>query len=188
MRCIACIGASAGGVTAVQKILKSLPSDVAASLIITQHFPQDAVIDPQLVYGKDFSGRVHGAIDKMPLESGQAYFAPPGYHLQIERDLSLSLNQDEPVNFARPSIDVLFESAAWSLGADAVGILLTGASADGVGGLRLIHDCGGTTIVQDPEEAESSFMPRAALQKFKPDYVLNLHDIAAKIAEIGGRK
>lgn len=188
MRCIACIGASAGGVNAVREILKSLRQDSAVSLIVAQHFPQEAEIDPQLIFGQDFKGRVHEAVDKMPLERGHAYFAPPGYHLQIERDLTLSLNQDEPVNFARPSIDVLFESAAWSLGADAVGILLTGANADGAHGLKLIHDSGGTTMVQNPEEAESSYMPRAALQRFNPDYVLNLREIADKIAEMGGRK
>jgi two-component system chemotaxis response regulator CheB len=181
---VICVGASAGGITAVQRLLNGLPKLFSLPLVVVQHLHPSTELDVDLVYGRGFSGKVLEARDKMPLEGGTAYFAPPTYHLLIEKDLSLSLSQDEPVNFSRPSIDVLFESAAWAVGDGACGVLLTGANHDGAAGLRQIKDLGGVTIVQDPEEAEVPYMPNAAIELQRPDFILKIDDIAAKLSQM----
>lgn len=175
---VACIGTSAGGITAIQKLLSHLPKTFQTPLVIAQHVAGDTDWSLELVFGSYFSGRVVEALDKMPIEAANAYFAPPGYHLMIERDFSFSLTQEEPVHFARPAIDVLFESAAWALGSSAIGIVLTGANADGAEGLLRIKESGGITIVQDPSEAEFPFMPRAALLRAQPQHTYSLEQIA----------
>ena len=122
------------------------------------------------------------AVDKTKIEKEQIYFAPPNYHLLVERDFSLSLSQEDPVVFSRPSIDVLFESAARSLGEKVCGVLLTGANEDGAAGLKFIQACGGYTIVQNPMDAEIPTMPQSALTRFRPDFIGSLKEIAQKLA------
>jgi two-component system chemotaxis response regulator CheB len=185
---IACVGASAGGVSALQKLLGRITSAENLSLVIVQHLPEDAEIDSPLVFGSHFVGRIFDVCDKMPIEPGAAYFAAPGYHLMIEREGIISLSQDEPVNFSRPSIDVLFESAANTLGDLACGVLLTGANTDGTNGMKCIQRVGGKTIVQDPDEAEVPYMPASALAEMKPDFVLKLEGIAEKLLDFARRK
>jgi two-component system, chemotaxis family, protein-glutamate methylesterase/glutaminase len=160
---------------------------VSFPIVVVQHLPATAELNLELVFGRYFQGRVLEAMDKMPAEPGCAYFAPPGYHLLVERDLSLALTQDEPVHHSRPSIDVLFESAAWSLGPEALGILLTGANADGVNGLEHIHRREGLTIVQSPLEAEFPYMPEAAIERFQPSHVFTLEEIARFLSELSGK-
>ncbi len=128
--------------------------------------------------------RVKEAEDKDPLSSGMLCFAAPGYHLLVEGDRSLSLSQDDAVHFSRPSIDVLFESAADVWGPQVAGVLLTGANEDGAAGLEAIHRVGGLTVIQDPAEAAVPTMPRAALQRFAPDYILPLRDIHRLLREL----
>ncbi|MGC4095930.1 MAG: chemotaxis protein CheB [Nitrospira sp.] len=117
---------------------------------------------------------VKEAEDKESLSPGTAYLAPPGYHLLIDPDRSVSLSVDERVNHARPSIDVLFESAAETFDEALIGIVLTGANADGAQGLKTIKGYGGLAIVEDPESAEHPAMPKAALAATKVDYVVTL--------------
>ena len=177
------IGCSSGGVTALQHIFCQLPKLPTVPIVVVQHIPATAVLDLELVFGRYFSGKVLEAMDKTALKPGHIYFAPAGYHLLIESDYTLSISQDEHVNFARPSIDVLFESAAFAIRNDVCGVLLTGSNSDGALGLMKIKDRLGYTIVQDPATAESPTMPQAALNLFHPDMVGNLDEIAKKLAE-----
>lgn len=170
------IGASAGGVEALQFLLQGLPESLHLPIVIVMHLPEHSDIH----FGKVISApgyQVREAKDKMPIEEKTISFAPPGYHLLIEKNRTFSLTQDEPVHFSRPSIDVLFESAALVYRKNAIGILLTGANDDGAAGLKRIHDLGGQTIVQDPRSAHVRIMPEAALSLFKPDWVLSLAQI-----------
>ncbi|MFH1489659.1 MAG: chemotaxis protein CheB, partial [Pseudomonadota bacterium] len=121
--------------------------------------------------------KVKQADEKEDILSGVIYLAPPGYHLMVEEDRTFSLSVDEPVNFARPSIDVLFETAAEVYGEKLVGVVLTGASADGSHGLKRVKESGGLAVVQDPETAEVGIMPRAAVDASEVDYILPLEEI-----------
>ena len=179
------VGCSAGGVTAIQKLLERLSPELSIPIVVVQHLPADSKIDPNLVFGRCTRRTILEAGDKTMIEADNVYFAAPGYHLLIERDLTFSLSQDEPVHFARPSIDVSFESASAALGADVCGILLTGANSDGAAGLHEISKYGGYTLVQDPKTAESPAMPAAALQLFTPSFVGSIDQIAEKISQIG---
>lgn len=179
------IGASAGGIFAVQRLLGSLSRALELPIVVVQHLPRSLELNLPLVYGA--SGRkLFEAIDKTPLEPWGVYFAPPGYHLLVERDLTLSLSQDEPVHHACPSIDVTFESIAANFGAAACGVLLTGANSDGAQGLKEIAREGGATFVQDPSEAEARVMPAAALERFTPDFVGTLDEIAGRLSQLNG--
>lgn len=180
------IGTSAGGVMAIQRLLSHLSDDFSTPLVIVQHLPADSTIDPSLIFSHHTSGRVFEAVDKVLIQPGHVYFAPPGYHLSVERDLTLSLSQENPVHYSRPSIDVLFESAAVSIGPRACGVLLTGANSDGAGGLKAIQEAGGITIAQDPSDAESPMMPRSALEIMNPDFVGNLESISRVLTELTG--
>lgn len=176
------VGASAGGVTAVQKLLNRLPVTFTAPIAVVLHLPANAVVDHALVFGST-TRKIVEAFDKLPAESNGVYFAPPGYHLLLEKDLTFSLSQDEPVHYSRPSIDVFFDSVAHAIGPYAAGVLMTGANADGADGLFEMHQAGGFTCVQDPEEAEVNVMPRAALELFKPAFVGGVMAIADKLNE-----
>ena len=122
---------------------------------------------------------VREAEDKEPISGGTIYFAPPDYHLLVEVDKSLSLSSDEPVLFSRPSIDVLFESAADAYGAALIGIVLTGANQDGAKGMRAVVEAGGIALVQSPESAFASAMPEAAIEMCPSARVMSLDAIAA---------
>lgn len=175
------VGASAGGISAILKLLDILPKDFPIPIIVAQHLPKDLQVQTTLVFERDRKNRVFEAEDKMPIQAGHVYFAPPDYHLLIEPDFVLSLSQDDHVNFSRPSIDVLFESAAIAFGKGACGVLLTGSNEDGAKGLVEIKRLGGKIIVQDPEDAEFSSMPQAALDLIKPDFVGKIPDIANEL-------
>ncbi len=177
------VGASAGGLEAVRQLLAEMPKLAGPPLVVVQHIAPQARTDLAMVYGESFHGKVLEATDKMMLEPGRAYFAPPGYHLLVEGDLGLALSTDDPVHFSRPSIDVLFESAA-VLGSRAVGVLLTGANQDGAAGLKAISEAGGTTMVQDPATAVASAMPLAALELFTPDFVGTVAEIGQRICDL----
>lgn len=178
------IGGSAGGVTAVQSLLKYLNENFSTPVIVVLHLPPGAIINSSLVFGGSTNSRILEATDKLQIEPNTVYFAPPAYHLLIEKDFSLALSQDEPVYYSRPSIDVLFESAAIAYGKHACGILLTGANADGAAGLKFMQKLGGIAIVQNPIEAEAKAMPLAATSLFKPDFIGTLHEISAKMKQL----
>ncbi len=115
---------------------------------------------------------------------GFIYFAPPNYHLQVESDFTFSLSTAEKLNFSRPSIDVLFESAAWAYTSGLIGVILTGANSDGANGLKVIKDLGGVTIVQDPVTAVSPVMPSVAIQLAPPHFQLEVEEIAKKLNDL----
>lgn len=134
--------------------------------------------------------RVQEATDKEPLLPGTIYLAPPGYHLLLERDATLSLSMDEKVHGSRPAIDILFESAAASLGGEVAAVLMTGASCDGAQGLRAVAEAGGLCLIQDPETAEAALMPQTAMEMVAADQrqVLSLREIGTVLLRLGGEK
>ncbi|MES2855241.1 MAG: chemotaxis protein CheB [Bdellovibrionota bacterium] len=182
------IGASAGGVTAIQELLAAIPGDFDWPIVVVQHLPAKSRIDMKQVYPSGNNRTIVEVEDKILLEPRHVYFATPDYHLLIEPDLSVCLSQDEHVNFSRPSIDIFFSSIAHSLKENAVGILLTGANSDGAAGLKEMHECGALTIVQDPNDAEFSEMPGAAVAMFKPTQILPLDGIKKFLAVMAERK
>ncbi len=172
------IGASWGGMRALERVLGGMPADFPTPIAVAQHRDIDAEDDllPKLL-ARHTELAVADADDKAPLEAGRVLLAPPGYHMLVE-DGSVALSVDEPVQFARPSIDVLFESASEQYGERTVGVVLTGANADGAAGLAAIKRRGGCTIVQDPASAERPEMPEAALA-IGPKVVIGLEGMAS---------
>jgi two-component system chemotaxis response regulator CheB len=174
---IVVVGTSFGGLAALQELLPGLAPDFALPLVAVQHRSRDA--DDGLC---EFLQRhcrlpLREPNDKERIEPGRVYLAPRDYHLFVESD-HFSLSTDPAVGFARPSIDVLFESAADAWGPRTVGVVLTGASRDGARGLARIKGAGGLAVVQDPDGAESRAMPEAALRETRVDRVLALGEIA----------
>ncbi len=173
------IGASAGAVEALSSILPVLPSHSSLALLIVVHIPPDRESALVELFQRKCAIRICEAEDKEQIKPSTAYFAPPDYHLLVESGGYLSLSVDVPVHYSRPSIDVLFESAADAYGADLLGVILTGANGDGAKGLKKINDQGGWTVVQRPDEAEMSAMPEAALKACPEAIPLTLNQIAS---------
>lgn len=173
------IGGSAGGVDALVGLLPAIPKHYRASVVCILHIPADR--DSRLAELFDLrSGLpVREARDKESLEPGVIYFAGSGYHLSVERDRTFSLSCEPPVQFARPAIDILMESAADAFGPAMAGVLLTGANHDGAEGMRCIRVRGGLTVVQDPLDAQASAMPNEAIRRCAPHLVLPLSGIRA---------
>ncbi|MFG0323060.1 chemotaxis protein CheB [Pseudomonas sp. zjy_15] len=178
------IGASAGGVAALFQVLGALPSAFAIPVLCVLHLPDDRHSQLAGVMQRRLHRPVCEAHDKERIRSGQIYVAGPGYHLSVERDLTLSLSQEEPVHFSRPAIDFLFISAADAYGDGLLGVLLTGANEDGARGLAYIKNNGGRTIVQDPRDAQVALMPEAALALHQPDHILTLSGIGQLLATL----
>ena len=179
------IGASAGAFEALSVLLPGLPADYALPIMIVVHVPPDKKSLLAELFAARCSIAVREAEDKAPIEGGTAYFAPPDYHLLIEAEKTLALSSDEPVLFSRPSIDVLFESAADAYGEGLVGVVLTGANSDGARGLRAIVEAGGVGLVQSPEGAYAAAMPLAAIEACRHARILSLADIASYLREAG---
>ena len=169
------IGASWGGLRAVGDILNALPDDFHPTVVVAQHRRSDPA-DLAGLLATRTRLRVSDVDDKDRIVPGRVYLAPPGYHLLIERG-HFSLSTDPPVNYARPSIDVLFESAADVYRERVIGVVLTGANADGAVGLAQIKRLGGVAIVQDPRTAERGEMPSAAISATSADAILPLEEI-----------
>lgn len=178
------IGVSAGGLKALATILAYLPADYSIPVIIVQHLLEGS--DSFLVdyLNEQVSIRVKEAMDKETIRPGFVYVAPPGYHLLIEDDRIFSLSIDPKVNYSRPSIDVLFDSAAFVYQEKCLGIILTGANRDGSEGLRHIKMNGGQAIIQDPETAEYNMMPLAAMSAVKADHILALDEIGMYLLKL----
>jgi two-component system chemotaxis response regulator CheB len=173
------IGTSAGGMNALDTILSQLVPEFMMSVVIVQHTlpTSDHFLARHL---NDVSPlRVKQADEKEIIQPGAVYIAPANYHLLIETDKTFSLSVDELVNYSRPSIDVLFESAADAYGSRLVGMILTGGNVDGSYGLKVIKEAGGLTIVQNPDTAEADAMPRAAMAAAAIDHILPLEKISA---------
>jgi two-component system, chemotaxis family, protein-glutamate methylesterase/glutaminase len=173
------IGASAGGSTALAQVLPRLPADFSLPVVIVQHLHPHQESAAMLYQSNSSSLYLKEADEKEPLRPGCIYFAPPNYHLLIEANFTFSLSIDAKVNFTRPSIDVLFESAAAVYRHGLVGIILSGANNDGAAGLRAVKEHGGLTIVQSPESAREPTMPKAALAATQVDYILPAEQISA---------
>ncbi|SHN67755.1 CheB methylesterase [Duganella sacchari] len=171
------IGASAGGVGALLRLLPGLPANYGCAVVAVLHVPEGRQSQLAGVFQQRMAMPVYEAMDKQELSRGTLYFAGSGYHLSVERDHSFSLSCEAPVHFARPAIDYLMESAADAYGAALVGILLTGANQDGAAGMAAIGRAGGLTVVQDPTEAEVPTMPQEAIRLRRPDLVLSLDEI-----------
>lgn len=182
------IGASAGGMHTINKLLMGLPSDFAIPIIIVQHISPNS--DNYLVefLNKNTKLIVKEADEKEIILKGFIYLSPPNYHILIEEDFSISLSADEKVNYSRPSIDVLFFSASDAYKNKLIGIILTGANNDGAKGLEEIKRNGGLTIVQDITEAETPAMPKAAAKLTNPDYVLKISEIAKMLSKISSEQ
>jgi two-component system chemotaxis response regulator CheB len=172
------IGASAGGVEALGVLLPALPAGLRAAVFIVVHLRRER---PSLL-AELFAPRcrvpVREAEDKEAVEPGTVYFAPPDYHLLVEHGPWLALSADEPVNFSRPSIDVLFASASDVYGERLMGVILTGANSDGAEGLAAVRRAGGLTVVQDPQSAQAPLMPQSARDTGAAEFVLSLDGIA----------
>jgi two-component system chemotaxis response regulator CheB len=178
------IGASLGGLEAMTILLHALPSDFKLPVVLVQHrMPHAEGMLVELLQAHS-SLPVVEPDDKDPIEPGHIYVAPPNYHLLAEPG-SLALSVDPPVSFARPSIDVLFESLAASYGDAVLGVVLTGSNRDGAAGAAAIKEAGGRIFVQDPKTAESPILPRAVLDTTQADEVLDLRQIARRLAECG---
>jgi two-component system chemotaxis response regulator CheB len=178
------VGTSLGGLHALTRLLADLPRWLRVPIVIVQHraVTQDRLLADLLQEQTGLA--VVEAEDKMPLAPATVYLAPPDYHLLVEERGRLALSTEGPVRFARPSIDVLFQTAADAYGPALVGVLLTGASADGADGLAAVKARGGRAIVQDPATAECRTMPAAALAATAVDYVLPLTRIGEHLVTL----
>lgn len=178
------VGASYGGMDAIRSVLLNLDKNFKVPVFVVLHIGNNNIDTFLSTLNKKTGFRVCEAGEKEQIQPGNIYFAPPNYHLQVEDKLTLSLSTDAKVNFSRPSIDVLFETAAWVFKKELLGILLTGSNSDGAEGLKTIKRFGGTTIVENPETAVAKTMPSSAIALSKPDYILNLNQIPQKILEV----
>jgi two-component system chemotaxis response regulator CheB len=178
------LGASAGGIDALSTLLHELPASWRLPMAVVLHLPEDHESHLAEIFAQRLPIEVREAADKMPLAPGSLYFAPPGYHLSIEREGVFSLSCEPPVLFSRPSIDVLMGSAADAYGPALAGFLLTGANNDGAEGLHRIQLAGGLTAVQEPKEAQIPTMPQAAIARHAADYVLPLRELRELLLQL----
>lgn len=180
------IGASTGGIEAIRAILTPLHVGFAVPIVIVQHLSPHS--DNYMVTHLNGTCRINvmEAEEKEKILPGSVYIAPPNYHVLLEKDETLSLTVEPKENYSRPSIDILFESAADAYGNSLIGIILTGANSDGSKGLKRIKELGGLAIVQDPKTAVASLMPKAAIEVTAVDYILSLNEISKKLIELIG--
>jgi two-component system chemotaxis response regulator CheB len=181
------IGTSWGGLAAMSRLLGSLPGDFSLPVVVVQHRGKDSdrLLTELLQDATEL--RVCEAEDKEPLVPGTVHIAPANYHVLID-DGYLSLTVEEPVRFSRPSIDVMFSSAADTYGAGAIGVVLTGANEDGARGLSHIVRRGGRALVQDPRTAEIPIMPLAAIKAVPSAEILSLEALAPRLIELIGEQ
>jgi two-component system chemotaxis response regulator CheB len=176
------IGASMGGLHALSTIVSELPSEYQIPVVLVQHRNEESK-DLAACLQQHSSLPVREPEDKEQISPGKIYVAPAGYHLMVER-VFFELSTEGKVHYSRPSIDVLFASAAYHFGKETIGVILTGANEDGAEGLSMIKKRGGLTIVQNPENAQMKAMPAAAIQRCKVDMILPLSEIGPFLASI----
>lgn len=178
------IGGSSGGIDALLHILPALPASLRVPVLVVVHLPRDRPSLLTDIFRPRCQLPLYEAQDQAPLEAGAVYFAPPDYHLLVDRGPRLALSVDALEHYSRPSIDVLFESAADEYGERLVGILLSGANDDGARGMRAVANGGGLPVVQDPASAPVPTMPRAALAHTAVQHVLPSQDIAKLVSKL----
>jgi two-component system chemotaxis response regulator CheB len=172
------IGVSTGGMDALREIIMNLNEKFTTPILVVQHLYTQSESFLATYLNKLTHMTVKEADEKEPIELNTVYLAPPNYHLIVEEDKTISLSTDERVNYCRPSIDVLFETATDAYGENLIGIILTGANSDGAMGMLKIKENGGLLIVQDPATAEISTMPLSVIRQTDVDLVLSLKEIA----------
>jgi two-component system chemotaxis response regulator CheB len=181
------IGGSAGGFEALNFILHALPAHFNLPILTVQHLhPADNGLFAQHL-GRNSHLAVMTPCDKEKIRQGCVYVAPANYHMLVERSGSIALSIDEKVSWSRPSIDVLFESAAYAWGNAVIAIILSGANDDGTKGMGVIKRAGGLTIAQEPADAEFPLMPQAAINAGVVDEILPLAQIGNRLIELGMR-
>ena len=178
------IGTSAGGLYALSALLEKLPGDYPLPIVVVQHRSKELRDLLEEVLQSKCVIRIKQADEKEKLEPGYVYIAPPDYHVLVEKNKTLSLSSDPPVRHSRPSIDVLFETAAIVFKDSLIGIILTGASNDGTAGMLAIRKHGGLTIAQDPAEAQFAYMPKSAIETQAIDKILSLSGIQKFLSQI----
>jgi two-component system chemotaxis response regulator CheB len=181
------IGSSAGGIKALSAVLAALPSEFPLPIIIVQHLHPNSDSYLARILEAKCGLKVKQADEKETVADGVVYLAPPNYHLLIEEDRSFSLSIEGPVNFARPSVEVLFETAVYAYRDKLIGIILTGANNDGSLGVKKIKQIGGYVIVQEPTTAEADAMPRAAIAATNVDKILPLEQIGPYLLQLVNR-
>jgi two-component system chemotaxis response regulator CheB len=177
------VGTSWGGLAALRTLVSGLPATFSMGVTLVQHRHKDSDHLLRTLLQERTELEVYEIEDKMPLEHGKIYVAPPDYHTLVEPG-HFALSTEAPVRFSRPSIDVTFFSAADSYGHRTVGLVLTGANADGSEGLKRISDRGGMAIVQDPATAESALMPAAAVKAVPRARVMPLAELVKFVAQL----
>jgi two-component system, chemotaxis family, protein-glutamate methylesterase/glutaminase len=182
------VAVSTGGVDALRSVLPALPATFPLPVLVVIHIAAASGDGLARLLDAASPMRIKEADEGEPAAPGTVYLAPPGYHLLMELDGRMALALDPPVNFARPSADVLFESACACYGAALIGVVLTGAGSDGAAGLARIGAAGGYTIVQDPASATMDSMPRAALARRAPDRVATLGELPALLQALAAEK
>lgn len=178
------VGSSAGGIHALSTVFSSLPQDFPLPILVVQHMHPHSKSQLASILQKKAVINIQEAEEKEKVKPGTVYLAPPNYHLLLELDFSLSLSTDERVNYARPAVDVLFDTAVDAYQDKLIGLILTGANNDGAAGLRRVKQAGGYTLVQDPQTAEASSMPHAACAATEVDKILALEDIGPYILQL----
>ena len=178
------VGGSSGGIDALLYMLPALPATLRAAVLVVMHLPRDRPSLLAEIFRHRCGLPLKEAHDKDAIAPGTVYFAPPDYHLLVDAGPRLALSVDAPVHFSRPSIDVLFESAADQYGERLLGILLSGANEDGARGLQAIAAAGGLVVVQDPASASMPAMPQAALARVAADHVLPPAGIADLLVDL----
>jgi len=175
------IGASWGGISALRSLLQNISVPFSYTVVVVLHQDRNKKSQLSQIFSASVPFSVLEAADKQCLEPGNVYISTPNYHLLVEQDGTLSHTIDRPVNFSRPSIDVLFESAADAFGERVVAVVLTGANQDGSAGAERVKRRGGRVFVQDPKEAEAKAMPLATISRADVDFIGSLDGIATML-------
>jgi len=181
------VGSSAGGIRALGNLLAPLPNDFPLPIIVVQHLHPESESYLPKILATHCLLPVKQAEEREIIQAGSVYIAPPNYHLLIEEDRSFSLSLEPPVRYARPSVDVMFETAVYAYRDKLIGIILTGANDDGSYGVKKIKQMGGYVIVQDPRTAEAEAMPKAAIAATEVDKVLPIEQVGLYLLQLVNR-
>lgn len=178
------IGTSAGGLKALGTLLGALPADFPAPILVVQHLSADRESHLAALLERGCPLRVAQAVDGESVRPGHVYIAPPGQHMVVVAGGGIHLTGEPEVRFSRPSVDVLFESMARTYGAAGIAVVLTGGGSDGALGARAVKDAGGTVLVQDRSEAQTTGMPAAAVRSGAADHELSLEALARALVRL----